>query len=279
MNKSNNLIKIGTSETIRVLSLKQKEWLAGVIDGDGNFDIRNINKKRVLKSIRVKLSVRDLRILLHIKDLLKCGTIRGAGKNLFIYQISNRAGMIKFLELINGNIRLKSLRFEEACLLLGIKFIPADFKIPKNSAYLSGLIDTDGSIVYNSLGNRIELNLELKWNEYSEKLDLSDVIEGYSPKVSKLIKRNQTRNKIFYSLRFSYNTVSGMPFVYNYIKNNRLYSDFKFYRGMKIKSFLEIRQFKNYSVDSYEYLTYKKFLKKWFLHLNEHKPLPKYLVD
>lgn len=255
MNKSNNLIKIGTSETIRVLSLKQKEWLAGVIDGDGNFDIRNINKKRVLKSIRVKLSVRDLRILLHIKDLLKCGS--AVGKNLFIYQICNRAGMIKFLELINGNIRLKSLRFEEACLLLGIKFIPADFKIPKNSA--SGLIDTDGSIVYNSLGNRIELNLELKCNEYSEKLDLSDVIEGYSPKVSKLIKRNQTRNKIFYSLRFSYNTVSGMPFVYNYIKNNRLYSDFKFYRGMKIKSFLKIRQFKNYSLDSYEYLTYNKF--------------------
>ena len=32
--------KVGTSETIRTLTVKQKEWLAGIIDGDGNFDVR-----------------------------------------------------------------------------------------------------------------------------------------------------------------------------------------------------------------------------------------------
>lgn len=31
--------ELGSSETIRALSEKN-EWLAGIIDGDGNFDIR-----------------------------------------------------------------------------------------------------------------------------------------------------------------------------------------------------------------------------------------------
>ena len=41
----NNINKVGTSETIRALTKKEKEWFAGVIDGDGNFDIRKLNTK------------------------------------------------------------------------------------------------------------------------------------------------------------------------------------------------------------------------------------------
>ena len=40
--------KVGTSETIRTLTIKQKEWLAGIIDGNGDFDVRNLNNKKVL---------------------------------------------------------------------------------------------------------------------------------------------------------------------------------------------------------------------------------------
>ena len=58
----------GTSETIRALSAKDKEWLAGIIDGDGNFDIRVINNKKVFKSLRITQSVRDSRILYRVKD-------------------------------------------------------------------------------------------------------------------------------------------------------------------------------------------------------------------
>ena len=38
-------------------------WLAGVIDGDGNFYIHKLNCKLVLKAIRIKLHNRDVRIL------------------------------------------------------------------------------------------------------------------------------------------------------------------------------------------------------------------------
>jgi hypothetical protein len=73
------------SETIcQISNLKNEDeffkWLAGIIDGDGNFDIRNLNSKLVLKAIRIKLHNRDLRILAHIQDTLHLGRIR-ADKN------------------------------------------------------------------------------------------------------------------------------------------------------------------------------------------------------
>gem|GEM_PF-2430047 len=54
--------------------------MAGVIDGDGNFDIRKINSKLVLKAIRIKLHNRDVRILTRIQNELHMGRIR-ADKN------------------------------------------------------------------------------------------------------------------------------------------------------------------------------------------------------
>ena len=72
------------SETIRQLSNKHKEkdtkfynWLAGIIDGDGNFDIRkdSLNKPK-LKAIRIKLHNRDVRILTRIQNNLHIGRIR-----------------------------------------------------------------------------------------------------------------------------------------------------------------------------------------------------------
>lgn len=50
--------------------------------------------------------------------------------------------------------------------------------------HLAGLIDTDGSIVFNYPGNRIELHLEFNFNEYTSVLDFSQAIEGIQPTVN-----------------------------------------------------------------------------------------------
>lgn len=82
----------GFSETIRQLSYdkvgnvkKQKinssffKWLAGVIDGDGNFDLRSLKSKtgntKKLKAIRIKLHNKDIRILTRIQNVLHMGRI------------------------------------------------------------------------------------------------------------------------------------------------------------------------------------------------------------
>jgi hypothetical protein len=87
----------GFSETARQLpSIEDyKFWnlFAGIIDGDGNFDIRidPSSKKKVLKQIRIKLHNRDIRILSRIQNYLHIGKIRAdKNKPYSIYIVSTR---------------------------------------------------------------------------------------------------------------------------------------------------------------------------------------------
>ena len=71
--------------------------MAGVIDGDGNFDIRGVYRagfaspknpadgtiKKTLKQIRITQHPRDARVLYQVKDLLG-GTIRHKGNKYII---------------------------------------------------------------------------------------------------------------------------------------------------------------------------------------------------
>lgn len=43
-----------------------RAYLAGVLDGDDNFDIRNLNNGRVLKAVRLKMHNRDINVLNNI---------------------------------------------------------------------------------------------------------------------------------------------------------------------------------------------------------------------
>ena len=91
-----NLCKTqGFSETTRQLPDHEDDkfwkWFAGVIDGDGNFDIRlnsSGNNNKVLKQIRIKLDNRDIRILKRIQDYLHTNRIiNDKNKPYFIYMV------------------------------------------------------------------------------------------------------------------------------------------------------------------------------------------------
>ncbi len=64
--------------------------------------------------------------------------------------------MTEILNRINGSIRLKADSFQEAWGLLGITYIQANPKLKPMDPYFLGLVDTDGSIVFNYASNRIE---------------------------------------------------------------------------------------------------------------------------
>ena len=92
----------GFSETTRQLpeteDFKFWNWFAGIIDGDGNFDIRidpNSNK-RVLKQIRIKLHNRDIRILTRIRNYLHIGAV-WIGLSPMCLKLSNSRDILKFL--------------------------------------------------------------------------------------------------------------------------------------------------------------------------------------
>jgi hypothetical protein len=258
----------GFSETTRQISdLQGKDlkeffkWLAGVIDGDGNFDVRNLDSKLVLKAIRIKLHDRDIRILSYIQNTLHLGRIRSdKNKPHSMWIISKKEEMIFLINNINGLIRLKVEGLKKSCNYLGIDYKEANYNIEANDPYFAGLVDTDGSIVYNYPGNRIECNLEFENNEYSSKLNLDNVIPHYKPTVS--IRKSHN------SITYKYQNVKGMVFLYEYFMKNRLYSDFKFYRVTKIKEFILIREFKNEPKDSIEFKKYSEFMLDWIQYKN-----------
>ena len=247
-------------------------WFAGVMDGDGNFDIRKKDKGtgKVLKQIRIKLHNRDIRILTRIQNHLHVGKIRADKKKPYsIYIVSTKESMDYILNNINGLIRLKVTSFKESCLLSSINYIEPEYKIPLYDPYLSGLVDTDGSIVFNYSGNRIECSLEFKYNEYSSKLNLNDVIPNSKPYIVRRKKSSTVQgDKLFTSIAYKFQNVNSMLFIYDYFMHNRLYSDMKYYRVSKIKSFMQIRKYKMSPLHSVEHKIYSDFVIDWIKYEN-----------
>ena len=267
----------GSSETIRQLSNKISSikpeyisWLAGVIDGDGNFDIRKNNKNYlILKAIRIKIHNRDIRILTRIQNHLHLGRIRSdKNKPYSTYIVSTKEDMKIIINRINSLIRIKVDSFQKACLYLNIKYIESNYKLLPFDPYLSGLIDTDGSIIFNYPSNRIECNIELKYNKYTSKLNFENVIPYYKPSIYLRNKKNNTPGKNFQSIAFKYQTVNGMIHLYNYCMKNRLYCDIKFFRVTKIKEFLLIRSYSKFPYNSSEFKIYSSFILNWIKYKN-----------
>jgi hypothetical protein len=177
-----------------------------------------------------------------------------------LYIVSTKKEMEYLITRLNGLIRLKVPGFKKACTYFNIKYQEANYNIEPLDPYFAGLIDTDGSIVFNYAGNRIECNLEFQYNEYTKKLNFDSVIPFYKPnKVIRKQKSKQT-NKEYQSISFRYQTVKGMIYLYEYFMKNRLYCDFKFYRITKIKEFLFIRQYNKEPKGSIEFKIYTDFL-------------------
>lgn len=266
----------GFSETARQLPEKEDfkfwNWFAGVIDGDGNFDVRvdPINNKRILKQIRIKLHNRDIRILRRIQDYIHIGRIRQDKKKPYsTFIISTKEGMLYIIKGINGLIRIKVPSFKEACNLYNVDYKKANYKIGLYDSYFSGLIDTDGSIVFNYAGNRIECNLEFKYNQFTSELNFDNTVLSSKPTILKRKKYSKSSfSKTFTSIAFKFQNPSNMLFIYDYFIQNRLYSDMKFYRVTKIKSFTEIRKYKTYPKYSVEHKIYSNFMLDWIKHQN-----------
>ena len=266
----------GFSETVRQLPITEDykfwSWFAGILDGDGNFDIR-INpstNNRVLKQIRIKLHNRDIRILTRIQNYLHIGRIRkNKNKPYSIYTVSTKESMIRIIKNINGLIRVKVPGFKEACNLFNIDYIEANYNIGLYDPYFAGLVDTDGSIVFNYAGNRIECNLEFQFNEYTSKLNFNNTILNCKPTI--LIRKKSSSkggSKDLTSIAFKFQNVNTMLFLYDYFMHNRLYSDMKFYRVSKIKPFIEIRKYKTSTRHSVQHKIYSDFVIDWIKYEN-----------
>jgi hypothetical protein len=145
------------------------------------------------------------------------GRIRSVKNQPYSYYIlSTQAEMALLVTHLNGLIRLKAYYFTKVCSIMNISYIEPDYTIKPLDPYLAGLVDTDGTVVLNYTGNRIECNLEFKYTEYSSKLCFDYVVPNAKPKVLISKVKNQTPGKLFKTISFRFQTVKSMIPLYEY---------------------------------------------------------------
>ena len=72
--------------------------MAGLIDGDGHFS----SKQQLI----IVFSSPDVQLAYYVKKIIGFGHVRKVkDKNAFLYIISNKEGLIKIINLINGKLR------------------------------------------------------------------------------------------------------------------------------------------------------------------------------
>lgn len=160
---------VGTSETVRMFSnyqtakqkkeLKIRQWIAGIIDGDGYIGIT----KKGYCTIEIVMEVQDIVCLIKWKNRYG-GSIKSiSGGNAFRYRLHHKQGLIQFIIDINGMLYnpTRIEQFQKLCNLYNIDFIQSP-SLYFNSAYLSGLFDTDGSIYMNITSYQVFITISQK---------------------------------------------------------------------------------------------------------------------
>ena len=176
INHHNNLIFDNHNKEI---SLKFKQWFAGLTDGDGYI---YVNKKGFV-GFELTLPTHDEKVLRIIQNKFG-GTIHARGGLKAVrYRTQRRDVMYKIIQCLNGfvinNVRLVQLH--KACLALNIP-IKEPIVPDINSAYISGLLDSDGSInIYKSYYQdkfRFQLTISISNKSRSNIECLLNVIGG-----------------------------------------------------------------------------------------------------
>lgn len=146
-------------------TLAFRQWLAGVIDGDGYF----LLSKNGYNSCEITMDARDKKVLYLIQHRYGGSVKEVSNAKAFKYKLRNKAGLISLINDINGLIRnpTRLLQMNKLCVKFNIKlkWCSATDNLTFNDGWLSGFIDSDGSIYYNESSGQVFIGISQK-NKY-----------------------------------------------------------------------------------------------------------------
>lgn len=155
---------------------QKSDWLAGLIDGDGYFSF----SKKGYAALEITIDARDQRCLHEIKNLFG-GTIkqgRGTGK-WYRYRLHHKTGLLNVISAVNGRLRnpIRVLQLAKICEAYKIDLLETP-KLTYNNSWLTGFIDSDGSIYLSESSIQVYITISQK-----NKLMLDILEELYGGKV------------------------------------------------------------------------------------------------
>ena len=179
---------VGTSEAIRLLNIRSihnlnnsdkdlrfKQWLAGLIDGDGCF----LLSKKGYASLDITMDIRDERALQAVKKVYGGSIKLRSGVSALRYRLHNKEGLLNLINDINGHIRnpIRLIQLNNICVKYNITLnYPA--KLTIYNGWLSGFFDADGSITINSSTWQLSISAGQKTSEI-----LTPLVELYGGNV------------------------------------------------------------------------------------------------
>ena len=172
MSTRNDFIKDNHNNEITLIF---RQWFAGITDGDGYI---SVNKQGYV-GFEMTLPTCDEKVLRIIQNKFGGNIKARSGVKAVRYRTQNKDSVLKIIHCLNGliinNVRL--IQLHKACLALNIP-IKDPITPTIDSAYISGLLDSDGSInmykhCYNdlyryqltiSISNKSRCNIEFLLN-------------------------------------------------------------------------------------------------------------------
>ena len=223
------------------------QWLAGLIDGDGYF----ILTKKGYASCEITMDARDKKALYLIKQKYG-GSIKPiSNANAFRYKLRHKKGLISLINDVNGSIRnpTRLLQMNKLCVKYNIE-LKYSKPLTFNNGWLSGFIDSDGSIYFSEASGQVFIGISQK-NRYL----LEPLISLYGGRVDILSPKIEAFKYIVYRKLELFNLID------NYFNKYPLKTE-KMCRINLIKQFFELRVHrKSQDINKFnEWITYKD---KW----------------
>lgn len=173
-----NHLRIYHTDKINNSYFNIKEWLVGITDGDGTFNVyTNIENKKIIFTYKISLTNKNIELLYKIKENLGIGTIN-IDKNIVSYLIRDKKDLINIVIPIFDKYplltskRFNYLKFKECLIISNNNMIHQVDKIniinniknkSINENYMSDVWDNI-ILTENILLNRLDSNLLMDYS-------------------------------------------------------------------------------------------------------------------
>lgn len=243
--------KVTTSLNLKSNTLKPEykrfnQWLAGLIDGDGCFQL----SKKGYASLEIVAHIRDKNCLYQIKQKFGGAVKLRTNLNHLRFRMHHKQGMLDIINAVNGEIRnpIRLLQLNKICEKYNIPVLPPA-PLTYENAWLSGFFDSDGSVYLNLKSSQMYITAGQK-NKYL--LDILRELYGGSVYIEKI------------SFKWIVYTKSEIIKLLEYFKLNPCRSA-KLNRINAIPKYHELRDLKAHLAEESTILgkAWKKFLLRW----------------
>lgn len=219
-----------SNTTTELNTLNFNEWLAGLIDGDGYF----LLTKKGYVSCEICMDARDKKALYLILHKYG-GSIKSvSGAKAFKYKLRNKKGLLRLINDINGLIRnpIRLLQMNKLCNKYEILI-----KYPKaltySNGWLSGFIDSDGSVYLNEKSGQIFISITQK-----NRFLLEPLVSLYGGRIDILSPKIEAFKYVIYRKKELFSLID------NYFSKYPLKTE-KFKTVCLIKQFYDLRTYCN----------------------------------